>query len=235
MAPSQHGSSSRSHHRYQNKTAVRWWEQSSSAHKLKRMGLMPCWWFTSVWSWTPMKKPVMVKRRGGQHWDWHCWWWWWWWWVDGGEDLGTGSGIYVVVNVYSISNFLSIEKIRTLIYIFFSVAVVSDFTIAFLMCYYLHKSRSVTNFPGTSKKLLNLMRVVAVSGLATRQGSQYSYVQMEAKSEQRMLAAMPHHESHFLRIAPKFCSRDTGEHGVNVLLTETQTSDHVKDSRNCEV
>ncbi|KAK0471450.1 hypothetical protein IW261DRAFT_1612042, partial [Armillaria novae-zelandiae] len=45
------------------------------------------------------------------------------------------SGIYVVVDVYSISNFLSMEHIRKAIWTAFSAAAVSDFIIAFSMCY----------------------------------------------------------------------------------------------------
>ncbi|KAK0209872.1 hypothetical protein IW262DRAFT_1486327 [Armillaria fumosa] len=68
---------------------------------------------------------------------------------------------------YSLSSLLSIPKIRTSICVVFTAAMVSDFIIAFPMCYYLHKSRSVTNFSSTSKKLLNLMRLVVITGLAT--------------------------------------------------------------------
>ncbi|KAK0487956.1 hypothetical protein IW261DRAFT_1559000 [Armillaria novae-zelandiae] len=53
------------------------------------------------------------------------------------------------------------------IYIFYSVAITTDFTIAFMMCYYLHKSRAIIHLPFTAHKLLGLMRLALVSGLAT--------------------------------------------------------------------
>ncbi|KAK0209925.1 hypothetical protein IW262DRAFT_1301977 [Armillaria fumosa] len=127
----------------------------------------------------------------------------------------------VIIEVYSISTFLSIEQIRKSIWTVFSAAVVSDFAIIFSMCYYLHKSRSVTNFSSTSKKLLILMHLIVISNLATRLNSWKGH-----KSECG--------NSHLLGIAPKVCSGDTGEQSVNILLIETQIPDQVKDGRNCE-
>ncbi|KAK0487969.1 hypothetical protein IW261DRAFT_1415578 [Armillaria novae-zelandiae] len=49
------------------------------------------------WSWTLMKKPVTVKRRGDQRWDRHRWWWWWWW-VDGGEEQNATSETVMMVH-----------------------------------------------------------------------------------------------------------------------------------------
>ncbi|PBK79396.1 hypothetical protein ARMGADRAFT_1021548 [Armillaria gallica] len=53
------------------------------------------------------------------------------------------------------------------IYTVFSMAVISDFVIAFSMCYYPHKSRDASAFSSTSKRLLGLIRLVVISGLAT--------------------------------------------------------------------
>lgn len=79
----------------------------------------------------------------------------------------TGSGIYVIVHIYSLSNFLSVENIKKFISIAVSAAAGSESAIAVSMCYYLHKSRSVLNFTSTSSKLVNLMCLVVSSGLAT--------------------------------------------------------------------
>ncbi|PBK79692.1 hypothetical protein ARMGADRAFT_1040610 [Armillaria gallica] len=122
---------------------------------------------------------------------------------------------YRLQNIYSLSSFLSMERIRKSVWVAFSAAAVSDFTIAFSMCYYLHKSRLVTNF------------------------SRFSY--------QCMLVVITHYGTNILPqffiwpnsfvfigidfILPKY----NGEQGDNILLTETQTSDHVKHSHNCEV
>ncbi|KAK0489679.1 hypothetical protein EDD18DRAFT_1466090 [Armillaria luteobubalina] len=183
-------------------------------------------------------------------------------------------GIYIVVDIYSISNFLLIERIKTSIWTVFTAAVVSDFAIAVSMCYYLHKSRSVTTFCGTSKKLLNLMRLVVISGLATSicsllclitvwhpfsivpgtnippqffiwpnsfifMGIDFILPKLYVNSLLALLNSREgrkfnHGESHLMRIAPKICSGDTGEQGVNILLTETQISDQVKDNHSCQ-
>lgn len=78
-----------------------------------------------------------------------------------------GTGIFAVYDSYLISSFLSIRSIKVSIYAVFSMAVISDFVIAFSMCYYLHKSREDSAFSSTSKMLLGLMRLVVISGLAT--------------------------------------------------------------------
>ncbi|KAK0486760.1 hypothetical protein EDD18DRAFT_1360420 [Armillaria luteobubalina] len=191
--------------------------------------------------------------------------------------IAFSSGIYVVVDVYSLSNFLSMERIRKAIWIAFSAAAISDFAIAFSMCYYLHKSRSVTNFTSTSNKLLNLMRLVVISGLATSVCSllclitffiwpnSFIFIGIDfilPKRENLLQSRLwpitdniqpvyinsllsllnsrkghksEHGESRLLRFAPKDCSGDTGEQGVNILLTTTEISDKVKDSRSYEV
>ncbi|KAK0486761.1 hypothetical protein EDD18DRAFT_1360421 [Armillaria luteobubalina] len=74
----------------------------------------------------------------------------------------TGSGIYVIVHIYSLSNFLSVENIKKFISIAVSAAAGSESAIAVSMCYYLHKSRSVLNFTSTSSKLVNLMCLVCM-------------------------------------------------------------------------
>ncbi|KAK0190187.1 hypothetical protein F5146DRAFT_1122517 [Armillaria mellea] len=81
--------------------------------------------------------------------------------------ISGGTGIFTVYDSYVITSFLSIHSIKVSIYVVFSMAPISDFLIAFSMCYYLHKSRESAAFSSTSKMLLGLMRLVVISGLAT--------------------------------------------------------------------
>ncbi|PBK63014.1 hypothetical protein ARMSODRAFT_1007931 [Armillaria solidipes] len=64
-------------------------------------------------------------------------------------------------------NFSDIAAIKTSIYTIFATIAVTDFVIALMVCYYLHKSRAATKFSSTASLLLNLMRIIVVSGLAT--------------------------------------------------------------------
>ncbi|KAK0226882.1 hypothetical protein EDD85DRAFT_1027355 [Armillaria nabsnona] len=77
------------------------------------------------------------------------------------------TAIFVVYDVYIIPNFSSTFSIRGAIYAVFAVTALSDFIIASLMCYYLHKGRKVAPFSTTSAMLLGLMRLVVISGFAT--------------------------------------------------------------------
>ncbi|KAK0431979.1 hypothetical protein EV421DRAFT_128858 [Armillaria borealis] len=43
----------------------------------------------------------------------------------------------------------------------------ADFIIAGVMCFYLHKGRSMTTFSNTTKTIVKLMRIVVISGLLT--------------------------------------------------------------------
>ncbi|KAK0226863.1 hypothetical protein EDD85DRAFT_1027352 [Armillaria nabsnona] len=168
-----------------------------------------------------------------------------------------GSGIYTIVDVYSLSNFLSMEKIRKAICFSFTITEVSDFIIAVAMCYYLHKSRSVTKF--SSYKCMCI--AITNYGMAFFStipdtnilpqffvwpnsfifvGIDFILPKLYINSLLALLNSWKghkseHSKSHLLRFPPNNCSADTGEQGVNILLTETRTSDHIKDSHNCEV
>ncbi|KAK0243656.1 hypothetical protein EDD85DRAFT_168243 [Armillaria nabsnona] len=78
-----------------------------------------------------------------------------------------GAGILMSYETYIPQNVVSISTIGISIYIFYSVAIMTDFIIALMMCYYLHKSRAIIHLPFTAHKLLGLMRLALVSGLAT--------------------------------------------------------------------
>ncbi|KAK0468765.1 hypothetical protein IW261DRAFT_1573510 [Armillaria novae-zelandiae] len=169
----------------------------------------------------------------------------------------------MIVDVYSqLSDFLSIAHLRKAICFSFSVAAISDFIIAVAMCYYLHKSRSVTSFSSTSKKLLNLMRLVVISGLATSVcslislitflvwpnslifiGIDFIHPKLYINSLLAMLNARKRHQSEgdqsrvprALTFLPANTLGNTGETGVNILLAETRKSDHPKDFSTCKV
>ncbi|KAK0445942.1 hypothetical protein EV421DRAFT_1902293 [Armillaria borealis] len=81
--------------------------------------------------------------------------------------ISLGAGLYMVHGIFVTLNFSHISGVKTPIYTFFSTVAASDFVIALMMCYYLHKSRAATNFSTTASLLLGLMRLVVVSGLAT--------------------------------------------------------------------
>ncbi|PBK71178.1 hypothetical protein ARMSODRAFT_954945 [Armillaria solidipes] len=78
-----------------------------------------------------------------------------------------GTGIFMVYAIYKAPNFSNISSTQAAIYAVFVTVAISDFVIALMMCYYLQKSRAATNFSTTASLLLNLMRLVVVSGLAT--------------------------------------------------------------------
>ncbi|KAK0488430.1 hypothetical protein IW261DRAFT_349059 [Armillaria novae-zelandiae] len=78
-----------------------------------------------------------------------------------------GTGLYVIYDAYTLSNFLDISKIRPCIYTVFSTMTAADFIIAGVMCFYLHKGRSMTTFSSTTKTIVKLMRIIVISGLLT--------------------------------------------------------------------
>ncbi|KAK0243634.1 hypothetical protein EDD85DRAFT_167368 [Armillaria nabsnona] len=59
------------------------------------------------------------------------------------------------------------RTLQTSIYAVFSTVAATDFVIALMMCYYLHKSRVAMNISTMACRVLNLMRLVIVSGLTT--------------------------------------------------------------------
>ncbi|KAK0482891.1 hypothetical protein EDD18DRAFT_1200926 [Armillaria luteobubalina] len=89
------------------------------------------------------------------------------WFVFLAVAISLGAGLYMVHGIFVTLNFSHISGVKTPIYTFFCTVAASDFVIALMMCYYLHKSRAATNFPTTASLLLGLMRLVVVSGLAT--------------------------------------------------------------------
>ncbi|KAK0243630.1 hypothetical protein EDD85DRAFT_976359 [Armillaria nabsnona] len=78
-----------------------------------------------------------------------------------------GAGIFLSYDLYVPPNLASIFIINRSIYPFFSIIIVTDLTIAFMMCYYLYKSRAAMHFSSMAGILLGLMQLVLVSGLAT--------------------------------------------------------------------
>ncbi|PBK63016.1 hypothetical protein ARMSODRAFT_1088806 [Armillaria solidipes] len=78
-----------------------------------------------------------------------------------------GASIFTIYDSCMTKNFSSISAIKTSIYTVFVTNAVTDCTISFMMCYYLHKSRAVARFSTTASLLLDLMRLILVSGLAT--------------------------------------------------------------------
>ncbi|PBK81056.1 hypothetical protein ARMGADRAFT_1091603 [Armillaria gallica] len=78
-----------------------------------------------------------------------------------------GAGIFLSYDLYVPPNLASIFIINRSIYAFFSVIIMADLTIAFMMCYYLYKSRAAMHFSSMAGLLLGLMQLVLVSGLAT--------------------------------------------------------------------
>ncbi|KAK0243672.1 hypothetical protein EDD85DRAFT_976457 [Armillaria nabsnona] len=74
----------------------------------------------------------------------------------------------LVYDIYVIVTLPSFYARGVPIYFYCSTIVVADLTIALMMCYYLHKSRSAMNFSTTlTPMLLHMMRLILVSGLAT--------------------------------------------------------------------
>ncbi|PBK84117.1 hypothetical protein ARMGADRAFT_1170086 [Armillaria gallica] len=79
-----------------------------------------------------------------------------------------GTSTFMIYEIYIIGNLISVSTITVRsIYALFSTIAAADFIIAFMMCYYLHKSRGDRMFSSTSAIVLRLMRLVLVSGLAT--------------------------------------------------------------------
>ncbi|KAK0187540.1 hypothetical protein F5146DRAFT_1225975 [Armillaria mellea] len=79
-----------------------------------------------------------------------------------------GTATFMIYEIYIIGRLISVSTttVRS-IYALFSTIAVADFIIAFMMCYYLHRSRGDKLFSSTSAIVLRLMRLVLVTGLAT--------------------------------------------------------------------
>ncbi|SJL15362.1 uncharacterized protein ARMOST_18855 [Armillaria ostoyae] len=102
----------------------------------------------------------------------------------------SGAGILMSYETYMQPNLVSISKIDISIYIFYSVAITTDFIIALMMCYYLRESRAVILLPLTASKLLGLMRLVLISGLATSACSLFALVAYIAWSDTLIFVAI---------------------------------------------
>ncbi|KAK0504509.1 hypothetical protein EDD18DRAFT_1134176 [Armillaria luteobubalina] len=89
------------------------------------------------------------------------------WFVFIAMAVSFGTGILMSYETYIPQNLVTVFTIRISIYIFYSVAITTDLIIALMMCYYLHESRAVIHLPSTAHKLLGLMQLALVSGLAT--------------------------------------------------------------------
>ncbi|KAK0434299.1 hypothetical protein EV421DRAFT_1909422 [Armillaria borealis] len=77
----------------------------------------------------------------------------------------------LIYDVYTISNFSQFSDISMIMDGALVVGAVVDLTICLSMSYYLFKSRAVTISPRTSGRLLVLMRLVLMSGMAETLGS----------------------------------------------------------------
>ncbi|KAK0504522.1 hypothetical protein EDD18DRAFT_1456036 [Armillaria luteobubalina] len=83
--------------------------------------------------------------------------------------ISLGTGIFFIYDTYntafsSESGYLVVKRSTCT---FFATLVLSDFTIATWMCYYLYRRKAATGFSTTASMLLGLMRLILVSGLAT--------------------------------------------------------------------
>ncbi|KAK0445931.1 hypothetical protein EV421DRAFT_1902285 [Armillaria borealis] len=80
---------------------------------------------------------------------------------------GFAVGVLLVYKTYTITTFTGLASMDWAIDAAFATSTGIDFFISFAMCYYLHKSRSITEFSSTNSRLLVLMWFVLMSGLAT--------------------------------------------------------------------
>ncbi|KAK0226161.1 hypothetical protein IW262DRAFT_1457393 [Armillaria fumosa] len=84
--------------------------------------------------------------------------------------ISLGTGIFFIYDTcnappFGESGYLIVKRSACT---FFATLVLSDFIIATWMCYYLYRSKAATSFSITTSMLLGLMRLILVSGLATR-------------------------------------------------------------------
>ncbi|KAK0227979.1 hypothetical protein IW262DRAFT_1292884 [Armillaria fumosa] len=68
---------------------------------------------------------------------------------------------------YSIPDFKALSVVEGSVWVIHSIPPFSDFIITLSMCYYLHKSRQACGLSKASDKLLGMMRLGVISGLAT--------------------------------------------------------------------
>ncbi|KAK0221336.1 hypothetical protein IW262DRAFT_892358 [Armillaria fumosa] len=101
------------------------------------------------------------------------------WFVFIAMAVSFGAGILMSYETYIPPNLLTVSTVRISIYIFYSVAITTDFIIALMMCYYLHESRVIIHLPlsqtswsnatcsriGLSYKCMFVVRSVHVFGV----------------------------------------------------------------------
>ncbi|KAK0442493.1 uncharacterized protein EV420DRAFT_1076335 [Desarmillaria tabescens] len=167
-----------------------------------------------------------------------------------------GAGIFSVYAEYTISSFLSISRIKASTCVVFSVPAISDFIIAFAMCYYLHKCREASEFASTSAMVLRLMRLVVVSGLATSACSLLTLitylvwpntliflgvdlvlpkfyinsllVMLNFRPDHRTAARSHSSELRVLRFAPRDSRSDVDEVSISIPMENIQSLEHTK-------
>ncbi|KAK0442994.1 hypothetical protein EV421DRAFT_1903954 [Armillaria borealis] len=81
--------------------------------------------------------------------------------------VALGNGIFSVYAAYIISDFKALPGVEGSICVIHTIPPFSDFIIALSMCYYLRKSRQAYGLSKASDKLLGIMRLGVISGLAT--------------------------------------------------------------------
>ncbi|PBK81114.1 hypothetical protein ARMGADRAFT_816338 [Armillaria gallica] len=80
---------------------------------------------------------------------------------------GFAVGVLLVYKTYTITTFAGLASMDWAIDAAFATSTGIDFFISFAVCYYLHKSRSISEFSSTNSRLLVLMWLVLMSGLVT--------------------------------------------------------------------
>ncbi|KAK0445926.1 hypothetical protein EV421DRAFT_2034388 [Armillaria borealis] len=83
------------------------------------------------------------------------------------SHLISGAGIFLSYDSYVTPNLASVSTINTPIYTLYSMIIMADLVISLITCYYLHKSRAAMCFSSMADLLLDLIRLVVISGLAT--------------------------------------------------------------------
>ncbi|SJL15368.1 uncharacterized protein ARMOST_18861 [Armillaria ostoyae] len=90
------------------------------------------------------------------------------------SHLISGAGIFLSYDIYVTPNLASVSIINTSIYTLYSMIIMADLVISLITCYYLHKSRAAMYFSSMADLLLDLIRLVVISGLATSACSLFS-------------------------------------------------------------
>ncbi|PBK63003.1 hypothetical protein ARMSODRAFT_1088800 [Armillaria solidipes] len=140
--------------------AIRLWKLGRYFHKI-----LPCFVFLAVA--TSLSNNIVLARAYAEsvvfrHYDMQIWP------MKCKRTFKTGPGPPgITLDSHTVPNLLSVSIIKKSMYIFFATIEAADLIIVPMMCYYLHKSRRNTMFSTTAARLLRLMRLVLISGLAT--------------------------------------------------------------------